>query len=248
MAVDRIRLARALAAIATDSGTPAELPDRLCQTCVTVLPVDGVGVSLVSREHSGGRALLGASDSVSAQIEELQFDLGEGPCISAFGDGQPVLVADLRADDLHARWPMFTRAVQAIEAVAIFAFPLQLGAIGIGVLDCYRARAGPLREVTEALTVADAVTLALLNLQARLNGGPGPAEGTELFDLSWRDHAEVHQATGALAAQLDISTDEALARLRAYAFRHARPLRVVAADVMARRLQFEPNGDGSGRP
>jgi hypothetical protein len=244
MAVDRVRLARALAAITADSPTPAELPDRLCAACLTVLPVDGVGVSLMSREHPGGRSVLGATDNVSAQIEELQLDLGEGPCVSAFRDAQPVLVADSQSDEFNAEWPMFARAVRALGVGAVFAFPLQLGTIGIGVLDCYRIRAGPLHEIVETLVVGDAVTLALLNFQARLAEGSIPSEGAELFDLSWRNHAEVHQATGAVAAQLGISIEDALARLRAYAFRHSRPLRAVAADIMAGRVRLDQNGKG----
>jgi hypothetical protein len=190
-------------------------------------------VSLMSREPPGGRSVLGATDGVSAQIEELQFDLGEGPCVSAFRDAQPGPGGRLPVRRVQRRVAMFARAVRALGVGAVFAFPLQLGTIGIGVLDYYRMRAGPLHEIVETLVVGDAVTLALLNFQARLAEGAIPSEGAELFDLSWRNHAEVHQATGAVAAQLGISIEEALARLRAHAFRHSRPLRAVAADIMA---------------
>ena len=64
----------------------AELPRRLCAACHAVLPVDGVGLSLMARDQPNGRMLLGASDALGAQIEELQFSLGEGPCVSAFAD------------------------------------------------------------------------------------------------------------------------------------------------------------------
>jgi AmiR/NasT family two-component response regulator len=50
--------------------------------------------------------------------------------------------------------------------------------------------------------------------------------------VSWRTHIVVHQATGALVAHLGISTAEAMARLRAYAFGNSRPLEVVAREVM----------------
>jgi len=207
--------------------------------CMTVLSVDGVGVSLISREQPGGRTLLGASDALSAQIEELQFELGEGPGVSAFREAQPVLVADILSGEARARWPMFTDAARAAGAGALFSFPLQVGTTGIGVLDCYFIRVGPLHEVAETLAVAEVVTLALLDLQARL-AGEFTAGGDELFDLSWRNRAEVHQATGAIAVQLGISTGEALSRLRAHAFRYSRPLAVVAADVIAGKLRFAP--------
>lgn len=236
MAVDRVRLAGALTAIVAAPLEPAELPERLCTACVAALPVDGVGVSLMTREP-GARALLGASDAIGNRIEQLQFDLGEGPCVSAFRNAQPVLVPDLHADEAVARWPMFIHEAASTGAAALFAFPLQVGTIGIGVLDCHRTRAGPLIEIAQALAVADAVTVALLNFQARI-AESGDTDATDLFDLSWRTHAVVHQATGALAVQLHISTAEALARLRAHAFRHSRPLHAVASDIMADRLDL----------
>jgi hypothetical protein len=234
--VDRARLAGALASIVAAPPAVADLPQRLCMACLAALPVDGVGVSLMTRSNSE-RVLLGASDAIGARIEQLQFDLGEGPCVSAFQDAQPVLVPDLAAVQARARWPMFTHEAPAVGASAVFAFPLQVGAIGIGVFDCHRARAGPLAEVAEALVVADAVTMALLNLQARL-AEDITSDVADLFDVTWRTHAVVHQATGAVAVQLRLSTEEALARLRAYAFRHARPLDAVATDVMANRVDL----------
>src|SRR5256885_3628891 len=106
MAVDRVRLAGALTAIVAGAPEIRLFPERLCAACVNVLPVDGVGLSLMTRDQPGGRALLGASDAVGARIEELQFDLGEGPCFSAFNDARPVLVPDLQDDEPRVRWPM----------------------------------------------------------------------------------------------------------------------------------------------
>lgn len=231
MVVDRGQLADALFAIVEETADLADLPERLCGACLAALPVDGVGLSLMDGNHVGERALLGASDSTGIRLEELQFDLGEGPCASAFSDGQPVLVPDLSAGDARVRWPIFTHRAQTTSARALFAFPLQLGAISIGAMDCYRGQVGPLHEVTEALVVAEAVTLALLQAQAH-GGGPG------LADLAVAHHAAVHQATGMVSVQLEISIEEAFVRLRAYAYRHDRSLDEVGAEVVARRLRF----------
>jgi AmiR/NasT family two-component response regulator len=77
--------------------------------------------------------------------------------------------------------------------------------------------------------------MALINFRA----GQGlEDEPVDLFDLSWRTHAVVHQATGALAAELGISTEDALARLRARAFRESRPVDAVARDLMADELHI----------
>jgi hypothetical protein len=50
----------------------------------------------------------------------------------------------------------------------------------------------------------------------------------------------VHQASGMIAVQLGVGVGEALVRLRAYAFANDRRLTEVAADVVGRRLRFDP--------
>jgi hypothetical protein len=231
MAVDRVRLAGALATIVADPAATADFPERLCTACADALPVDGVGLSLMTEDRpTSSRALLGASDEIGAQIEELQFALGEGPCVSAFTDARPVLIPDMLDVDACARWPVFAREAQAVGVGALFAFPLMVGVLGIGVLDCYRIRAGPLDATPEALAVTDAVMMALIGLKV------GSEREFDLFALSSHTHAVVHQAVGALAAKHRMPVTDVLARLRGYAFRHARPLEVVAKDVLGRRL------------
>ena len=59
-----------------------------------------------------------------------------------------------------------------------------------------------------------------------------------------RHHPEVHQATGMIIVQLGVTAAVALIRLRAYAYAQDRRLRDVAADVVARRLRFDPDTHG----
>jgi hypothetical protein len=52
-----------------------------------------------------------------------------------------VLVPDLHHGSEAARWPIFTAAVTEQTLVrALFALPLQWGAVNMGVLDLYSAR------------------------------------------------------------------------------------------------------------
>jgi hypothetical protein len=48
----------------------------------------------------------------------------------------------------------------------------------------------------------------------------------------------VHQASGMVSAQLEVSVGEAMVRLRAYAFATDRLLTDIAEEVVARRLRF----------
>ena len=124
---------------------------------------------------------------------------------------------------------------QAPQIGAVFALPLQWGAINLGVLDLYRRAPGPLSaaQLRDAISAADAAALMLLGLRT----DPDP-DGDAAWDRSWSKRAEIHQATGMVVAQLDISPTDAFARLRAHAFTEGIPLGDVARDVVARRLRF----------
>lgn len=212
----------------------ASLVDRVCAAAVALLDVDGAGVSLMVDGALRGTA--GRSEPRVEAVQELQLTLGEGPCIDAFHGGGAVLEPDLNRPE-HVRWPAFARAGERAGVGAVFALPLQLGAIRIGVLVVYRARPGPLtaEQLATGLLLADIATQSILGLQA---GAPSD-EVHELLAASPPHWAEIHQATGMAAVQLDVSLDEAFVRLRAHAFATDRPLRQVAADVVARRLRLQ---------
>ncbi|WP_394619977.1 GAF and ANTAR domain-containing protein [Lentzea sp. JNUCC 0626] len=203
---------------------------RVIRACVDVLPVDGASISVMSGPRE--RETVYASDGIAARIEDVQFSLGEGPCFEAFATRRPVLVPDLRVASVVA-WPVFAASIAELPIGAIFAFPLQAGAIGIGAIDLYRARPGWLSadELAVALEVVDLVTAVLLGLLLGDADDLGGLRGV----LSPR-REQVHQATGMLIAAFQISAEEALARLRGYAFVTGRPLDEVADDIVRRRL------------
>ena len=180
------------------------------------------------------------TNEVSALIEDLQYTLGEGPCVDAYHEDRPVLEPDL-VSPLTPRWAAFTPAAVAGGARAIFGFPLEVGAVRLGALNLYRDRSGPLTDDQHAdsLVVAGVLARAVLAMQA------GAAPGTLGADLEAGTDLRlvVHQATGMVAAQLDVTVGEAFIRLRAYAFSHDRPISAVAEDVVSRQLRFgEPAG------
>ncbi len=127
---------------------------------------------------------------------------------------------------------------------AIFAFPLRVGAIRVGVLDLYRDTPGLLTAVdlTDALAFGDAATVVVLDLQDH-NGHGGSAALSGPID----SQAEVHQATGMITIQLGISLAEALLRLRAHAYATDQTVSAVAADVVNRRLSFDDSEPGTPR-
>jgi hypothetical protein len=206
---------------------------RLCEVCADVVEVTGAGIMLMSGDVPRGSVC--SSDTVSALIEDLQYTLGEGPCVDAYRQDLPVFEPDLTKPDV-SRWIAFTpRAVEA-GARAVFGFPLRVGAISIGALNLYRDAPGSLgdEQHADALVLAGVAARAVLAMQAE--SPPGTLGRALEAGSDFR--FVVHQASGMVSAQLETSVGEALIRLRAYAFAHDRPLAAVADDVVARRLRF----------
>jgi hypothetical protein len=207
---------------------------RLCAAAVPALAASGAGLSVMADNEV--RGLSTASDPTAERIEDLQFVLGEGPGIDAFTTRRPVLVSDL-ADGPTGRWPGYTPAAREAGVRAVFAFPLQVGAGRLGVLDVFRVRPGPLSgdELRQALTFAEVAVTTLLDGQSA--APPGTAAGG--LDEAMDSRAELFQAQGMVMVQLGIPITDALARMRAYAYAENRPLADVARDIVARRLHFD---------
>jgi hypothetical protein len=158
----------------------------VCAVCVATVAVSGAAVTVSGAAaraagqpeaaQAGTGHVICVTNDVSEQIEELQLTLGEGPRVDARAAGAPVLVADLDAADAVGRWPAFGPAARLAGVAALFAFPLQIGAIQVGVLDLYRRQPGPLskEQLRDALLLADAATILLLERQA---GAAGPGAG-----------------------------------------------------------------------
>ena len=230
------RLSTVLAAMAEVDGAAPSVLDRLCSATVALLSMRGAGISLIVDGELRGSA--GVSDPGIAAVQELQLELGEGPCVDAWASMEPVFEPDLRAPAV-VRWPAFAKAGIEAGLLAVFAFPLSLGAIRIGVLVLYRDRTGGLSadELAYGLVLADLATWVILGVQS---GAPADVLHEQLSaePPHW---AEIHQATGIVSVQLGVPLDEAFVRLRAHAFSDGRPLREIAREVVARRLRLEPS-------
>ncbi|HEX9031974.1 MAG TPA: GAF domain-containing protein [Streptosporangiaceae bacterium] len=204
---------------------------RLCAVCPGIVGVNGAGVMLMSGDIPRGS--LCTTNEVSQLIEELQYALGEGPCVDAYREDRMVAEPDL-ADPVTRRWPAFTTPALQAGVRAVFGFPLRAGTVRLGALNFYREWPGPLSmdQHADALVVADVAAQWVLDAQA---GAARGAVADEL-EISADFHFAVHNAAGMVSVQEGISVAEALIRLRAFAFSNDRLLADVADDVIARRL------------
>lgn len=193
--------------------------------------VSGMAVSLLN-DH-GPALVVCASGPVADELEELQSTLGEGPGLQAHNGGAAVLVGDVTAS---TRWVQYSQAAAQAGAAAVFAFPLQIGAARFGAMTLHRDRRGDLAsdELRDAVVLSEVVTSFVLAFESDgevWNGGD-----LEDLDTGW---LVIHQATGMVSAQLRVTVDVALARLRGHAYATDTSLREVAADVVARKLRLE---------
>jgi hypothetical protein len=225
------RLRRILAELSDgESRWPAA---RLCAVGPQITGMKGAGVMLMSGDLPRGS--LCSSDEVSQLIEELQYMLGEGPCVDACQRDTIVSEPDL-ADPETRRWFAFTPPVLQAGVRAVFGFPLRVGTVRLGALDLYRDRPGELSsdQHADALVLADVTARWVLDAQA---GAPSGVVAEQL-EAGADFHFAVHNAAGIVSVQEGISVTDALIRLRAFAYSHDRLLDDVAQDVIARRLRL----------
>lgn len=247
MSDERRRTLEALLATDAQQQPAVSRVSLICARCVGELAVSGTGATVLAPRGDGDgdgqatrRGLVHASNEISAGLEDLQLTVGEGPCLDAFASGGPVLIDDL--SQARGRWPAFAEQAQTLGAAAVFSFPLQVGVIRLGSLDCYRDTVGPLGEtaVSDALLLTDLATQAIM---AEIDG-----HGRD--DVGWLadPHAEIHQASGMVQVQLATSTETALLRMRAHAYTHELALAEVARQIVARDLRFTGDVDPDPEP
>lgn len=228
-----------LAELMVESASSAtSLPEALCHSCVRDLSVSGA--AMVLQSGAGLDRIVAATPGAAMTVENLQFELGEGPGVDASRQDGPVLRSDLRS--ANVRWPMFVPAALAAGVHAAFAFPLQVGGIHLGVLDLYRDTPGGLLDgvLGNALAHAQAATAVLLHLQA-LSSPTGKLH-PQLTGFT-ADRSEIHQATGMISAQAEVTLVDALLLLRARAYATNRTMLAVSRDVLGRRLRFDADSE-----
>ena len=230
MAEDRLNRILDVIAAGGDGWSSA----RLCAACPAMVGVSGAGVMLMSGDIPRGS--LCSSDPVSHLIEDLQYTLGEGPCVEAYQQDKVVIEPDLDGS-VGGRWPAFSPPALQAGVRAVFGFPLRVGTVRLGALNLYRNEPGPLTndQHADALVVAQVAARWVLEAQA----GAPPDKVAQELEVSADFHFAVHNAAGIVSVQAGISVAEALIRLRAYSFSTDRLLADVARDVIARTLRLE---------
>jgi hypothetical protein len=216
-----------------DGDDPDLLPERLARAAATVLPVDGVGLSI--HGSTDLRTPLAASSEFAAAVERLQFTTGRGPCLFAATSAMPVFATEQL---LKRRWPAFyDLLVDKTPIRSVLALSLRGRLRGVGAMDLYfTAPDGPsIVDIFEARCVAELVSEWLGPAADWSAWTPDEIPGWPNTPAA-RRRGRLWMAVGMLILTLRLPPADALALLRGHAYAANRTVDDLAADLIDRRV------------
>ncbi len=185
----------------------------------------GAGISLL--DESGRRETAGASSELVERADDLQYELGEGPCLAARTGRVLVRVDDTATD---RRWPRWSRAVEPLGLRACMSAPLVAGDRALGALKVYADRAGAYDASAERRLTMFAAQAAVLLANAR--SVEATRRYSEALVEALRSRDVISTAKGIVMATEGVGEGGAIALLTARAQRSARSLRDTASGVV----------------
>ena len=145
---ESVELAAVLGDLAVDMASRSDfeaLLETVVGSAIKLLPgISWAGVSIVR-----GRSIVSKAptDDVAKALADLQWEVGEGPILTALDEGRTIAVGDLHTED---RWPAFTRAATEMGVWCLMSFRLFVKDEALGVLTLY----GPYPDMFTEETVA----------------------------------------------------------------------------------------------
>lgn len=192
----------------------------------TIPSAAGAGVSLLSEE--GTRISTASTDAVVEAADAAQYDLGMGPCLSAWGTGEPQRIDDTTTDSRWARW----QAAAAASGIrSVLSTPLVHRGRTLGALKVYANAPEAFGETEERLLGLLADAAATLLGAAQTHDAPVRLSGALKTALATRE--VVGLAAGVLMAREHLGPEAARSALLETARTQERRVAEVAADVLA---------------
>lgn len=166
----------------------------------------GAGVSVL--DGQGRRTSYGATDRVVEQADSLQYELGEGPCLTAWAAEETIVVEDVRADD---RWPRWRAAVEGLPIRSVVSAALVADKQSIGAIKVYAALPASYTPATARLLELFAVPAATLLSHVQASEMPQHISADLHAALESRD--TVNRACGILMQRHGFGHERALEEL-----------------------------------
>jgi GAF domain-containing protein len=216
----------ALSRFFVGDGTLEQTLRRVCELTMQAVPAaDLVGITMVVE---GRHRTAVFTDDAAPEIDQAQYDTGEGPCLQAFND-QRIHIIDSTSDD--GPWPAFRTAAAAHGIGSTLSLPLTVDKQGVGAMNLYAHQ-------KHGFTVADSergspfaahAAIVLANAQAYWDA----RTLTERLGEAMKSRAVIEQAKGMLMATQRCSEDEAFELLIGASQRENVKLRDIATRIVA---------------
>ncbi|WP_181578289.1 GAF and ANTAR domain-containing protein [Arthrobacter sp. AQ5-05] len=94
----------------------------------------GAGVTLI--DANAHKTSAASSNELVERADALQYDLEQGPCLSACASGETIVVQDIAADE---RWPDWSGAVATLRVASSISVPLKSSSESFGAVKVYSA-------------------------------------------------------------------------------------------------------------
>jgi GAF domain-containing protein len=195
-----------------------------------VFSITGAGVSLAA---NGSIRFVTAIDELTTQIEMLQEETQEGPCVDAYHTGTPVVVGDLR--QIPGRWPKLGSLALELGVVSVVGIPMRLNGTRLGALNMYTA--GPRDWIPEDVAAAQVLANMATSYVAHASELERQRRTTEQLEEALQSRIVIEQAKGMLSAERKIPVDDAFKVLREHARSHNASLHAVAEAIVTLGLR-----------
>jgi transcriptional regulator with GAF, ATPase, and Fis domain len=208
-----------------------QILDEVVQTAVQLVPgVEEGSISVVTGRASV--ASQSASSDLPRQVDALQSEVSQGPCLDAVFEQQTVRVPDMASEQ---RWPEFARRAAALGAASMLSFQLYVEGDNLGALNLYARTAGAFTDESEQIGLLVASHAAVAFADARKLDHAKAAMATR--DL-------IGQAKGILMERHKITAYQAFRVLSQASQTTNRRLYDLAVELTRTGLLAEP-GDGN---
>lgn len=206
-----------------EDGSPQEAMDRAVVVATKIIPgCDAAGICVVYR---GDRIDTHATSTDELrQVDALQHELDEGPCLDALRKDQTVVSNDLSTDD---RWPTWgPEVVERLGMRSSVSYRLYSNDKDLGALNLYgkEASAFTAEDIHDGLALAAHVGVAL-----------AAAQQVEQLEKALSGRTVIGQATGILMERFDLAPDRAFSVLSRMSQQKNLKLRVLAEQIVTTR-------------
>lgn len=203
----------------------------LSSAFLAFFPIDGASVATVGGVI--GTETLSATTELARRMDEIQFDLREGPCWDAVSLRTSIFESDVRRHGPE-RWPSLASALVRHEIGSLFAFPMTIGALSLGTVNMYAHAAVSLSAEQQHRAAMMAEVIGRRILRGALVADPDQnAPATTPFSRRL-----IHQATGFVLAQIGVSAEDAMLLIRTHAFTAGMTMMEVSDRILTGRLAF----------